>query len=158
MTTIVVVLKFYGPSTHFRSFRARSHCSWASLLGSLPALSAHSFASKWQLPFLNQRERMVVEIFSWPNLNERMFFAGSEDRTRDRPHTRRTRIRSSYRARPCDVYTKNRYHRTCFVMFAPLDKLSQSSRFSIIHENFIFAYICEFICSWILHFKKDLNK
>ena len=32
------------------------HCSWASLLGSLPVLSAHSFAScNWQLPFLNQR-------------------------------------------------------------------------------------------------------
>ena len=32
------------------------HCSWASLLGSLPVLSAHSFASNWQLPFLNQRK------------------------------------------------------------------------------------------------------
>ena len=30
------------------------HCSWASLLGSLPVLSAHSFTSNWQLPFLNQ--------------------------------------------------------------------------------------------------------
>ena len=26
------------------------------LLGSLPVLSAHSFASNWQLPFLNQRK------------------------------------------------------------------------------------------------------
>ena len=33
------------------------HCSWASLLGSLPVLSAHSFASNWQLLFLNQRKR-----------------------------------------------------------------------------------------------------
>ena len=32
------------------------HCSWASLLGSLPVHSAHSFASNWQLPFLNQRK------------------------------------------------------------------------------------------------------
>ena len=32
------------------------HCSWASLLGSLPVLSAHSFASNWQLLFLNQRK------------------------------------------------------------------------------------------------------
>ena len=32
------------------------HCSWASLLGSLPVLSAYSFASNWQLPFLNQQE------------------------------------------------------------------------------------------------------
>ena len=46
---IVVVLVFYGPSTLFRSFWARQltypSCSWASLLGSLPVLSAHSFAS-----------------------------------------------------------------------------------------------------------------
>ena len=33
------------------------HCSWASLLGSLPVLSAHSFASNLQLLFLNQRKR-----------------------------------------------------------------------------------------------------
>ena len=33
------------------------HCSWASLLGSLPVLSAHSFASNWRLTFLNQRKR-----------------------------------------------------------------------------------------------------
>ena len=32
------------------------HCSWTSLLGSLPVLSAHSFPSNWQLPFLNQRK------------------------------------------------------------------------------------------------------
>ena len=32
------------------------HCSWASLLGSLPVLSDHSFACNWQLPFLNQRK------------------------------------------------------------------------------------------------------
>ena len=35
---------------------------------SLPVLSAHSFTSNWQLPFLNQqKERMAVEIISWPN-------------------------------------------------------------------------------------------
>ena len=33
------------------------HCSSASLLGSLPELSAHSFASNWQLLFLNQQKR-----------------------------------------------------------------------------------------------------
>ena len=42
------------------SFRVRSvnlsTLSWASLLGSLPVLSAHSFASNWQLSFLNQRK------------------------------------------------------------------------------------------------------
>ena len=47
---VVAVIVFYGPSTLFVAFRARSaltysHCSWASLLGSLPVLSAHSFAS-----------------------------------------------------------------------------------------------------------------
>ena len=48
--------------------------------------------------WISRRERMAVEIFSWPNLHERMF-GGREDLTRDCPHTRRTRIRSSYRAR-----------------------------------------------------------
>ena len=55
------------------------HCSWESLLGSLPVLSAHSFTSTsyWQFPFLNQRkgendrrnyfmtklhERMLLEV------------------------------------------------------------------------------------------------
>ena len=32
------------------------HCFWASLLGSLLVLSAHSFAINWQLPFLNQQK------------------------------------------------------------------------------------------------------
>ena len=48
---------FYDPSTHFRSFRARSvtltTLFLASLLGSLPVFSAHSFAINWQLLFLN---------------------------------------------------------------------------------------------------------
>ena len=52
---------FYGPSTYFRSFRAWSvtltTLFWASLLGSLPVLSAHSLVSNWQLLFLNQRKR-----------------------------------------------------------------------------------------------------
>ena len=43
---------------HFgRSQLSSSHCSWASLLGSLPVLSAHSFASSWYLLFLNQWKR-----------------------------------------------------------------------------------------------------
>ena len=70
------------------------HCSLASLLGSLSVLSAHSFASNWQL--LEGRE-WPQELFHdqtpWKNV------AGREDRTRNRPHTRRTSIRSSYRAR-----------------------------------------------------------
>ena len=55
-----VVLVFYGLphfSGHFGHGQLTyPHCSWASLLGSLPVLSAHSFASNWQLPFLNQRK------------------------------------------------------------------------------------------------------
>ena len=43
---------------HFgRGQLTKPHCSWASLLGSLPVLSAHCFASNWQLLFLNQRKR-----------------------------------------------------------------------------------------------------
>ena len=53
---------FYGPSTHFwgnfgYGQLTLPHCSWAILLGSLPVLSAHSFASNWQLLFLNQWKR-----------------------------------------------------------------------------------------------------
>ena len=52
---------FYGPSTHFRSFQAQSvnlaTLFLGKLLGSLPVLSAYSFASNWQLLFLNQRKR-----------------------------------------------------------------------------------------------------
>ena len=46
---VVVELEFYGPSTHFRSFPARSvdlaTLFLESLLGSLQIFSAHSFAS-----------------------------------------------------------------------------------------------------------------
>ena len=49
------------------------YSSWASLVGSLPVLSAHFITSNRQLPFLNQRERMAIEkIISWPNSQERM--------------------------------------------------------------------------------------
>ena len=49
------------------------HCSWASLLGSFPVLSAHSFASNWQLPFLNQRKgRNDRRNYFLTNLRERM--------------------------------------------------------------------------------------
>ena len=42
---------------HFgRGHLSYPHCSWASLLGSLQVLSAHSFANNWQLPFLNQQK------------------------------------------------------------------------------------------------------
>ena len=49
------------------------HCSWASLLGGLQVLSAHSFASNWQLPFLNQRKRENGrKNYFLTNLHERM--------------------------------------------------------------------------------------
>ena len=50
------------------------HCSWASLLGSLiPVLSAHSFASNWQLPLLNQRKaENGRRNYFMTNLYERM--------------------------------------------------------------------------------------
>ena len=66
----------------FMSFLTYPHCSWASLLGSLPELSVHSFVSNWQLPFLSGRERIVVEIFH--DQTPRNNVVGREDRTRDR--------------------------------------------------------------------------
>ena len=50
------------------------HCSWANLLGSLPVLVPILWPVTDNCPSWNsERERMVVEIFSWPNLNERIF-------------------------------------------------------------------------------------
>ena len=55
---LLVMLVFYRPQHILGHFRRGQltypHCSWASLLGSLPVLSAHSFTHNWQLPFLNQ--------------------------------------------------------------------------------------------------------
>ena len=49
VVVVVVLLVFYDPSTlsgHLGLGQLTDpHCSWASLLGSLPVLSAHSFAS-----------------------------------------------------------------------------------------------------------------
>ena len=57
---VLVWFLFYGPSTHFKSFRAQ----WVNLatlflgkppgVGNLPVLIAHSLASNWQLLSLNQ--------------------------------------------------------------------------------------------------------
>ena len=70
---------FYGPSTHFRSFQSQSvtlttlHCSWASLLGRLPVLSAYllPITDNWS-SWIRGRGIMAVEISSWPSLHERM--------------------------------------------------------------------------------------
>ena len=67
------MLVFYGLSTLLRSFRARSVNLSTLFPGKPPRqftsiVSAHSFASNWQLPFLNQRKgdngRRI--FFSWP--------------------------------------------------------------------------------------------
>ena len=99
--------RLHAKRTRFRSsYRALSFTQEAiyhvrtemrQSFGSLPVLSAHSFATNWQLPFLNQ----------WKGENgHRNYFmtkltkvAGPEDRTCNRPHTRQTCIRSSNRAR-----------------------------------------------------------
>ena len=58
---------------HFSGHFGRSQliyppCSLASLLGSLQVLSAHSFTSNWQMPFLNprkgQNDRRIIIV--WP--------------------------------------------------------------------------------------------
>ena len=48
-------------------------------------------------PCISGRRRMAIEMFSWPSLHERS--TGCGDRTWGRLHAKRTRFRSSYRAR-----------------------------------------------------------
>ena len=60
--------------SHFeRGQLAYPHCSWASLIGSLAVLSAYSFASNWQMPFLNQRNgdngRRIFFMTKFPRKN-----------------------------------------------------------------------------------------
>ena len=76
-----------------------THCSWASLLGSLPVLSSHSFASNWQLLFMNQRKRENGLRKCFHDHISTKECAGRGDRTRGHLHAKRTRIQSSYRAR-----------------------------------------------------------
>ena len=77
---------FYGPSTHFRSFRARSitltTLLLGNLVGSLPVLSAHSFPSNWQLLFLNQRKRENGRRIFYHDQVSTKEFSGHGDRTR----------------------------------------------------------------------------
>ena len=76
------------------------HCSWPSLLGSLPVLSAHSFTIfYWQLPFLNQRKgENGRRNYFMTTLHERTWPISTKDCTRNHPHTRRTCIQLSYHA------------------------------------------------------------
>ena len=76
-TAFVIMLVFYGPrhfSGHFGLGRlSYPHCSWTSPLGSLPVLSVRSFASNWQLPFLNQpKGENGRRNYFMTNLHERM--------------------------------------------------------------------------------------
>ena len=98
------MLVFYGSSTLLRSFRAQSVNLSTLFPGKSPRqftsiVSAHSFASNWQLPFLNQRKGdNGHRMFFMTNLLPRTC-AGREDGIRDQPHTRRRPVRPSYRAR-----------------------------------------------------------
>ena len=99
------MLVFYGSSTLLRSFRAQSVNLSTLFPGKPPRqftsiVSAHSFASNWQLPILNRRTEgdNGRRIFIMTSLLQRIC-AGREGGIRDRPHTRRTRVRPSYHAR-----------------------------------------------------------
>ena len=49
------------------------HCSWASLLGTLPLLCAHYVTSNWQLPFLNKpKGENSRRNYFMTNLHKRM--------------------------------------------------------------------------------------
>ena len=74
-------------SLRARSVNLSTH-TWASLLGSLPVLSVHSYASNWQLLFLNQRkgEKSHTKYFM-ANLKERML---SDGELNPRPSAYRT--------------------------------------------------------------------
>ena len=71
---VVVVLPPFH-TFHFRSGQLTyPHCSWASLLCSLPVLTAQSFTNNWQLPFLNQRKgENGRRNYFMINLHERMW-------------------------------------------------------------------------------------
>ena len=77
-SALLVVCPIFMQQRHFgRGHLTYPHCSWASLLGILPVLGAHSFASNWQLPFLNQRkEENGRRNYLMSNLHERMLLDG----------------------------------------------------------------------------------
>ena len=76
------------------------HCSRASLLGSLPVSLVHILSPVTDnCPFLNQRKGGNGLNFFFMTLLLPRMCAGSEDGIRDRPHTRRTRVRPSFHAR-----------------------------------------------------------
>ena len=62
-----------------------TNCSWASLLGILPVLSAHSLASNWQLLFLNRRKRENGHrnFFMTKSPRKKVLDMGSENRLKN---------------------------------------------------------------------------
>ena len=80
------------------------HCSWASLLGSLPLLNAHSFVSNWQLLFLNQRKNGRRNVFMTNSPRKNVPDVGIELGAAYMP-SRHTSDRSSCRARLCQSNT-----------------------------------------------------
>ena len=78
-SVFLVWFLFYGPSTHFRSFRARSVNLAILFLGKPPFPAVYQYLvhilsivtdnfSSW----ISGRGRIAVEMFSWPSLHERM--------------------------------------------------------------------------------------
>ena len=75
---VLVWFLFYGPSTHFRSFQARSVNLATLFLGKPPRQFTSTYVyilspvtdncSSW----ISRRRRMDVEMFSWPSLHKRM--------------------------------------------------------------------------------------
>ena len=107
----VIVLVFYWPLTFFMSFRARSVNLSTLFLGKPPRQFTSTFASNWQLPFLNQgkEENGRRDYFIQ---SPRKNVAGREDPTCHRPHTKRTRIRPIYHALLTNMRRQNRMYYT----------------------------------------------
>ena len=75
------------------------HCSRANLLGSLPVSLVHIISPVTDnYHFLNQRERDNGRRNCFMTILLLRMCAVREDGIRDRPHTRRTRVRPSYHA------------------------------------------------------------
>ena len=112
MHAFVCLISVLWPFNTFRSFRARSVNLTTLFLGKPLkqfTSTAQSFASNWQLLFLNQRKRENGRRnVSWPvSMKE---CAGCGDQTRGRLHTKRTHFRSSYCSRMHSVTNKQNEH------------------------------------------------
>ena len=136
-------------SGHFRCGQLTyPHCSWASLLCSLPVFSAHSFASNWQLPFLNQRTRIR------PSYSKRLTASGavwSGSTLFARICLDTLWYWHSYvqikRIVPLILNQNAPVRVTTGIMGLPIQCHTQTTvnpLFFFFNENFIFAYICKF--------------